>query len=149
MIMTTSIWFEPFTLEQLHSRGLKTMVHHLDIEFTEIGDDYLKATMPVNEKTQQYMGILHGGASCVLAETIGSVAANCVIDHTKYRAVGQEINASHLRPVPHGEAVTAIATPLMLGRRSQVWEIKLYNDQGKINCISRLTMAVIDAGRLS
>jgi len=144
--MATSIWFEPFTLEQLHSRGLKTMVHHLDIQFTEIGEDYLTPTMPVGEKTQQYMGILHGGASCVLAETVGSVAANCVIDHTKYRAVGQEISASHLRPVPGG-SVTAIAKPLMLGKRSHVWEIKIYNDQGKMSCISRLTMAVIEASR--
>lgn len=143
-----SIWFEAFTLEQLHRRGLKTMVHHLDIEFTEIGDDYLKATMPVSEKTQQYMGILHGGASCVLAETIGSVAANCVIDHAKYRAVGQEISASHLRPVPHGKVVTGIAKPIMLGRRSQVWEIKLHNPEGKITCISRLTMAVVDIEKL-
>ena len=142
-----SIWFEPFTLEQLHHRGLKTMVHHLDIEFTEIGDDYLTATMPVSEKTQQYMGIIHGGASCVLAETIGSVAANCVIDHSKFRAVGQEISASHLRPVSSGK-VTGIAKPIMLGKRSQVWEIKLYNDQGKMSCISRLTMAVIDVEKL-
>ncbi len=142
-----SIWFEPFTLDQLYQRGLKTMVNHLDIEFTEIGHDYLKATMPVGEKTQQYMGILHGGASCVLAETIGSVAANCVIDPAKYRAVGQEINASHLRPVGSGK-VTGIAKPIMLGHRSQVWEIKLYNDEGKMSCISRLSMAVIDAARL-
>ena len=143
-----SIWFEPFTLEQLHRRGLKTMVNHLAIAFTEIGDDYLAATMPVSEKTQQYMGILHGGASCVLAETIGSVAANCVIDHAKYRAVGQEINASHLRPVPNGQIVTGVAKPIMLGKRSQVWEIKLYNPEGKITCISRLTMAVIETERL-
>ncbi|MES2204199.1 MAG: hotdog fold thioesterase [Pseudomonadota bacterium] len=144
-----SIWFESFTLEELHHRGLDTMVNYLDIEFTEIGDDYLKATMPVSEKTQQYMGILHGGASCVLAETIGSVAANCVIDHSKYRAVGQEISASHLRPVPHGQIVTGITKPIMLGKRSQVWEIKLYNSEGKITCISRLTMAVIEAKKLS
>lgn len=142
-----SIWFQPFSLEELHRRGLRTMVHHLEIEFTEIGDDYLKATMPVSEKTQQYMGILHGGASCVLAETVGSVAANCAIDHHKYRAVGQEISASHLRPVSSGK-VTAITRSIMLGKRSQVWEIKLYNDQGKMSCISRLTMAVIDIEKL-
>jgi 1,4-dihydroxy-2-naphthoyl-CoA hydrolase len=142
-----SIWFEPFTLDHLYQRGLKTMVNHVDIAFTEIGDDYLVATMPVSDKTQQYMGILHGGASCVLAETIGSVAANCVIDQSKYRAVGQEINASHLRPVSTGK-ITGIAKPIMLGKRSQVWEIKLYNDQGKMNCISRLSMAVIDVEKL-
>ena len=144
-----SIWFESFTLAQLYHRNLNTMVSHLDIEFTEIGDDYLKATMPVDEKTQQYMGVLHGGASCVLAETIGSVAANYVIDHSKYRAVGQEISASHLRPVKHGETVTGIAKPIMLGRRSQVWEIKLYNGHGKVSCVSRLTMAVIDIEKLN
>lgn len=143
-----SIWFQPFTLEDIQDRNHTTLVSHLDIEFTEIGDDYLKATMPVSEKTQQYMGILHGGASCVLAETIGSVAANCVVDQAQYRAVGQEISASHLRPVPNGQIVTGIAKPIMLGRRSQVWEIKLYNPEGKITCISRLTMAVIDKKRL-
>lgn len=147
--MTIPIWFETFTLEQLHHRGLETMVDYLDIQFIEIGDDYLQATMSVNEKTQQYMGILHGGASCVLAETVGSVAANCVIDQTKYRAVGQEISASHMRPVPYGQKVTATAKPLMLGKRSQVWDIKIYNDQGKISCISRLTMAVIETSRFA
>ncbi len=140
-----SIWFQHFTLEDIQDRNHATLVSHVDIEFTEIGDDYLKATMPVSEKTQQYMGILHGGASCVLAETIGSVAANCVIDHSKYRAVGQEISASHLRPVPNGQIVTGLAKPLHLGKRSHVWEIKIYNPAGKMTCISRLTMAVIDA----
>lgn len=143
-----AIWFQPFTLNDIQDRNYTTLVSHLDIEFTEIGEDFLKAIMPVSEKTQQYMGILHGGASCVLAETIGSVAANCVIDHSKYRAVGQEISASHLRPVRNGQIVTGIAKPIMLGKRSQVWEIKLYNPEGKITCISRLTMAVVDVNRI-
>ncbi len=138
-----SIWFQEFTLNDIQDRNHATLVHHLDIQFTEIGENYLKAIMPVSKKTQQYMGILHGGASCVLAETVGSVAANCVVDHAKYRAVGQEINASHLRPVPNGELVTGVAEPIHLGRRSQVWDIKIYNRQGKMTCISRLTMAVI------
>lgn len=142
------IWFQPFTLNDIQDRNHTTLVSHLDIEFIEIGEDYLKATMPVSEKTQQYMGILHGGASCVLAETIGSVAANCVVDHAKYRAVGQEINASHLRPVSNGQIVTGIAKPIHLGKRSQVWEIKLYNPEGKTTCISRLTMAVIEVNKL-
>ena len=94
--------------------------------FTEVGDDYLVATMPVNDTTKQYMGILHGGASCVLAESVGSVAANYVIDHQQYRAVGQEINANHLRPVASG-LVTGIATPIHLGKASQVWDIKITN----------------------
>lgn len=147
--MSDSIWFQRFSIEDLRQRNHMTLVKHLDIEFTEVGNDYLTATMPVSEKTQQYMGILHGGASCVLAETIGSVAANYVIDYSKFRAVGQEINASHLRPVKNGGVVTGIAKPLYIGRRSHVWEIKMYNDQEKMTCISRLTMAVIEIGRLT
>lgn len=144
-----SIWFKSFQLDEIQDRNHSTLVSHLDIVFTEIGENYLKATMPVSEKTQQYMGILHGGASCVLAETIGSVAANLVIDCSQYRAVGQEINASHLRPVPNNQSITGITSPIHLGKRSHVWEIKLYNQEGKINCISRLTMAIIDLSKLN
>lgn len=137
-----SIWQKPFSLEDLSNRNQRTLVDHLEINFTEIGDDYLTATMPFGENTQQYMGILHGGASCVLAETVGSVAANFVIDHEKFRAVGQEINANHIRPVSQG-LITGTARPVHLGRSTQVWDIKMTNDQGKLTCISRLTMAVI------
>ncbi|MCD8524362.1 MAG: hotdog fold thioesterase [Gammaproteobacteria bacterium] len=138
-----SIWFKPISLDDLESRNRHTLVDHLGIQFTDIGSDYLTAVMSVSEKTQQYMGILHGGASCVLAETVGSVAANCVVNAALYRAVGQEISASHIRPVPFGERVTGIARPIHLGQRSQVWEIKMYNEKNKINCISRLTMAIV------
>jgi len=138
-----SIWFKPISLDDLKNRNRHTLVDHLDIQFTDIGSDYLTAIMSVSQKTQQYMGILHGGASCVLAETLGSVAANYVIDSGLYRAVGQEISASHIRPVPYGETVTGIARPIHLGQRSQVWEIKMYNQKNKVNCISRLTMAIV------
>lgn len=142
-----SIWQKPFNLEDLSNRNQRTLVDHLEINFTEIGDDYLTATMPFSENTQQYMGILHGGASCVLAETVGSVAANFVIDHEKFRAVGQEINANHIRPVSSG-LVTGTARPVHLGKSTQVWDIKMTNDQGKLTCISRLTMAVISLEKI-
>jgi len=142
-----SIWFKPFEVNEVQQRNQKTLIHHLNIVFTEVGDDYLVATMPVDDTTKQYMGILHGGASCVLAESVGSVAANYAIDHEKYRAVGQEINANHLRPVSSG-LVTGIATPIHLGRASQVWDIKITNENQKLICISRLTMAVISLDKL-
>lgn len=142
-----AIWFKEFNLEDLANRNQRTLVDHLDIKFTEIGDDYLVATMPFSENTQQYMGILHGGASCVLAETVGSVAANFVIDQEKYRAVGQEINANHIRPVSSG-LVTGKVKPVHLGRTTQVWDIQITNNQGKLTCISRLTMAVVNLDKI-
>jgi len=114
----------------------------LDIIITECTDDSLTATMPVVDKTRQPFGILHGGASVVLAETVGSIAANLVVDANKFRCVGQEINANHIRPTSSG-LVTATAKPIHLGRGSQVWDIRIMNEQNKLACISRLTMAVI------
>jgi 1,4-dihydroxy-2-naphthoyl-CoA hydrolase len=114
----------------------------LGIEFTRVGDDEIEARMPVNERTRQPYGILHGGASVVLAESIGSVASHFVIDHTNFRAVGQEINANHLRPVSGG-FVTAICRPIHLGRSSHVWDIRIFDDKGRPACVSRLTVAVI------
>lgn len=114
----------------------------LDIKFTQVDEDTLTATMPVDERTHQPAGILHGGASVVLAETLGSVASYMCIDPEKYQAVGLEINANHLRPVKSG-LVTGICKPLHIGAKTHVWEIKIYNDKGKMNCISRLTVAVI------
>lgn len=142
-----SIWFKPFNIDDMEQRNQKTLVSHLNIVFTEVGDNYLVATMPVDDTTKQYMGILHGGASCVLAESVGSVAANYVIDSEKYRAVGQDINANHVRPVSSG-LVTGIATPFHLGKSSQVWDIKIINENKKLICISRLTMAVISLEKL-
>jgi 1,4-dihydroxy-2-naphthoyl-CoA hydrolase len=136
------MWFSTFTAAQLNDRPKNHLGGLLDIQFTEVGDDFLTATMPVDERTHQPAGILHGGASVVLAETLGSIASYMCIDPEKYMAVGLEINANHLRPVKSG-LVTGICKPLHIGAKTHVWEIKIYNDKGKMNCISRLTVAVI------
>jgi len=138
-----SIWFREFTLADLNERGKKTMVEFLGIEFIDIGENFLTATMPVDERTRQPLGILHGGGNVVLAETLASTAANAVIDLDSSYCVGLEINANHLRSVASG-VVTGITTPIHLGRTTQVWEIKIYNEEGKQTCISRMTAAVID-----
>ncbi len=138
-----NIWFDKtFGLPQLQGLGKDTMGDHLDIVFTDVGENYIKATMPVNEKTRQPYGLLHGGASAVLAETLGSVASAYVVDHAKHKCVGLEINANHIRAV-RGGLVTGIATPLHLGATTHVWDIKIYNDQQKLVCVSRLTVAII------
>jgi len=124
-------------VKQLHQ---KTLVSHLDIEITEVGDDYIRAKMPVDHRTHQPMGILHGGASVVLAETVGSIASNFAIDMEHY-AVGLEINANHLRPVSEGY-VYGTARPIHLGKTTHVWAIEIVNDEGKKTCVSRITMAI-------
>lgn len=137
------IWFDKeVTLEKIKSLEFKTMSEYIGIEFTEIGKDFLKAKMPVDHRTQQPYGLLHGGASCVLAETVGSLASAMVVDHTKYACVGLDINANHIRSAREGY-VTAIATPLHLGGSTHVWDIKIYDDVSKLICISRLTIAVV------
>ncbi len=138
------IWFKEYSLEHLNKRSENNMTSFLDIKFTEIGADFIKATMPVNERTKQPAGILHGGASVVLAEGIGSTASNLILDPEKFMGVGLEINANHLRPVKSG-LVTAICTPIHIGGKTHIWDIKIYNDKGKMNCISRLTVAVVPA----
>lgn len=137
------IWFRPemTTVEFANARGRGTMVEHLGILVTEVGPDFLRATMPVDHRTRQPAGILHGGASVSLAETIGSLAANLVLDPARESAVGLEINANHLRAVPDGE-VEGIGRPIHLGRTTQVWEIRI-SQNGKPTCISRLTLAVL------
>ena len=135
------IWFREYSLEELNTIAKGNLVSHIGIEFIEIGADYLKARMPVDQRTRQPFGILHGGASVVLAETIGSYAANMVVDYPKEIFVGQEINANHIRPVSSGY-VTGTASPLHMGKNSQVWEIKICNEQEKLVCVSRLTMAL-------
>jgi 1,4-dihydroxy-2-naphthoyl-CoA hydrolase len=127
----------------MQKRGENTMFSFLGIKITEVGDDYLKGTMPVDHRTKQPLGLLHGGANCVLAESIGSMAANYCVDTTKNFAVGLDINANHLRPVKDG-LVTAIAKPLHMGKTTQVWEIKIENEEGKLACISRLTIAIVE-----
>ena len=136
-----SIWFKPYTLADLQVRG--GMPKYLGMEFTEIGPDFLTMRMPVDDHTHQPDGILHGGASVALAETVGSYAAGLVVDPSKYRCVGQEINANHIRAVTSG-FVIATARPYHIGRRSHVWEIRIVDERGKLVCVSRLTMAVID-----
>jgi 1,4-dihydroxy-2-naphthoyl-CoA hydrolase len=136
-----SIWFEPYRLDQLPAYG--GLQKHLGIEFTEIGEDFLRGRMPVDERTHQPYGILHGGASVALAETLGSVAAGLVIDRGKYRCVGQEINANHIRGIASG-FVIGTARPVHLGRRSHVWEIRITDEQERLICISRLTMFITE-----
>jgi 1,4-dihydroxy-2-naphthoyl-CoA hydrolase len=130
------------TVPELNSRFKHDLGSLLEIEFTEIGEDYLAARMPVTERVHQPAGILHGGASVVLAETLGSVASGLLIDTEKYMAVGLEINANHLRPVKKGY-VRGVCQPVHIGGKTHVWDIRLYDDRGKMNCISRLTVAVI------
>jgi len=121
------IWFSPFALEEVQQRGKGTMVEHLGITITALGDDFLKGTMPVDHRTVQPMGILHGGASVALAETLGSLAANLVVDKDKKYCVGLDINANHIRSAKHG-LVTGTAKPLHLGSSTQVWSIEIVNE---------------------
>jgi 1,4-dihydroxy-2-naphthoyl-CoA hydrolase len=136
------IWAKEFSLEDLNERPKGHIGEVLEIEFTEITADSLSARMPVNEKTRQPYGILHGGASVVLAETLGSVASNLVVNSDKYIGVGLEVNANHLRPVKSG-FVTGVCTPIHIGGKTHVWDIKLYDQRGKMTCVSRLTVAII------
>lgn len=131
------------TLERINALGQNTLVEHLGIKVTAIGSDFLKGTMPVDHRTHQPLGLLHGGASVALAETLGSIAATFTLDIEKQYAVGLEINANHLKAVKSG-LVTGIAKPLHIGKKTQVWEIKIYNEQEQICCVSRITMAIID-----
>jgi uncharacterized protein (TIGR00369 family) len=120
-----------------------TMMEHLEIRFTEVGEDFVAATMPVDARTHQPFGLLHGGASAALAETLGSAAANFCCDPTTHYAVGLEINANHLRAVRSG-IVTGLGRALHLGRRTQVWEMRITDDAGRLVCVSRLTLAVVE-----
>lgn len=135
-----SIWSASISLDQANESAIGTLVEHLGIEFTEIGEDYMKATMPVDNRHRQPMGILNGGASVALAESLGSLAAQLVADPGNY-CVGLDINANHLKSVKEG-LLTAIAKPIHMGRSTQVWSINIYNSDGEIVCVSRLTMAV-------
>lgn len=141
-----SIWFNKnlalpdiSTLES----GIKTMAHFLSMEWVELGDDYLVMRMPVDERTKQPYGLLHGGASCALAETVGSLASHFVINTEKNICVGLEINANHVRSASGGY-VTATCTPLHIGSSTHVWDIKIHDDKKKLVCISRLTVAILE-----
>jgi 1,4-dihydroxy-2-naphthoyl-CoA hydrolase len=138
-----SIWRTQASAEQLQEHSRNTLAETIGIRVTEVGPDFLRATMPVNPKTHQPMGVLHGGASVALAETVGSLAATMCIDRALYVCLGQEINANHLRPISSG-TVTATARPYHIGKRSHVWSIEIRDEQEKLVCISRLTIAVVD-----
>ncbi len=137
------IWFDPsIHISALQAMHPETMGTHLGMEWVEIGPDYLKLKMPVDHRTHQPYGLLHGGASCALAETVGSVASHLVIDPEQFMCVGLEINANHMKGVRSG-FVTATASPLHLGSSTHVWDIKIHDDGGKMICVSRLTVAVL------
>jgi 1,4-dihydroxy-2-naphthoyl-CoA hydrolase len=138
-----SIWHTRLGVEELNARHERTMIKPLGIEFTEIGEDFVRGTMPVDERTHQPYGLLHGGASVALAETLGSTGASMCVDPDRQRCVGQEINANHLRSMRRGR-VTGTARPVHLGGRSQVWSIEIRDEAGALVCVSRLTMAVLD-----
>jgi 1,4-dihydroxy-2-naphthoyl-CoA hydrolase len=138
-----SIWFEKdLSIQHLQTLAHNTLGGHLGMEFTGIGEDFIKARMPVDNRTRQPYGLLHGGASVALAETLGSVGAAYVVDRNKYNAVGLEINANHVRGVREG-FVTGVARPLHIGRSTQVWEIRITDERDKLICISRLTVAIV------
>lgn len=137
-----SIWFKKISVEELNRYHENTMQSFCGIEFLEIGDDYIKARMPVNENTRQPHGLLHGGANVVLAESLGSIASVLCIDREKNTCVGLEINANHIKAVKSGY-VYGITKPLHLGRSTQVWEIKIYNEDEKLTCVSRITNAIL------
>lgn len=138
----SSIWFNTPTLEGLNLQMENTACSNLGITITDIGDDFITGTMPADSRTFQPMGLIHGGANVLLAETLGSMAANCCIDLSKEYCVGQEINANHIRGVRSG-FVMGTAKIIHKGRTSQVWEIRIVNESNKLTCISRLTMAVV------
>jgi 1,4-dihydroxy-2-naphthoyl-CoA hydrolase len=137
------IWFDKeLSIEKMKPLGPDTMGEHLGIQWTEVGENYLKAKMPVDHRTKQPYGLLHGGASCALAETIGSVASAMVIDHSKFYCVGLEINANHVRSAKEG-FVSGVAKPLHLGSTTHVWDIKIYDEKEKLVCVSRLTVVIL------
>lgn len=139
-----SVWFKPYTLQELREEREKpTLATFLGMEFTEVGPDYLKATLPVNEKTRQIHGILHGGATCVLTETLGSVASLMVVNPETQRAVGSVITTNHLRPTYDG-FVTGVCRPVHIGKSKHVWDIQVFNNEGKLTAKTELTCAVID-----
>ena len=141
------IWFKPFSVDDLNAYQQQTLVSHLGIRYTEVGDDFLSASMPVDARTKQPAGILHGGASVALAETLGSTGANLVVDRDKYLCVGLDINANHVRSMKNG-TVTGTARALHRGSTTPVWEIKIEDEKQRLVCVSRITMAVLDRSKI-
>ena len=137
------IWFDPtLNLSKLPPLTTDTLGSNLGMEWVAVGENFMQIKMPVDARTHQPYGLLHGGASCALAETVGSVASHYVIDSSRFMCVGLEINANHIRAVRSG-FVTATATPLHLGATTHVWDIKIVNDVEKLICVSRLTVAIL------
>lgn len=141
--MEKSIWITPLLLSEVNERAKESLCSHLEIQFTEVGKDFLKASMPAKKNTMQPMGILHGGASAALAESVGSAAANFCVDQAHKVCVGLELNINHMRAVKEG-FVTAVAKPLHLGKTTQVWEIQIYEKDQQRVAVARLTMMVLD-----
>lgn len=137
-----SIWHTTPSLEQMNALSKDTAVQHMGIEYVEIGDDYLVGTMPVDSRTVQPMRILHGGSNVLLAESLGSIASSLVMDPTKSICVGLEINANHVRACRKGR-VKGVCKPIHLGRTTHLWEIRIEDEEGRLSCISRLTMAIL------
>jgi 1,4-dihydroxy-2-naphthoyl-CoA hydrolase len=137
-----TLWKHLRSVAELNSGSAGTLVEHLGIEFTEISDAFIRATMPVDERTRQPYGVLHGGASVTLAETLGSTGATMCVDPAEFQCVGQEINANHVRSARAGH-VTGTARPVHLGGRTQVWTIEIVSEAGNLVCTSRLTIAII------
>ena len=136
------VWKNKIDIEQLNKTGEHCMVGHLGIMFTEVGENSLTATMPVDHRTQQPYGLLHGGASAVLSETMGSVAAGLCVDFNHFKVVGIDVNAKHLRAAKQGK-VTGICKPVKIGRTLHVWQTEIFNEENELVCISQLTVMVI------
>lgn len=136
------IWFRKYSLQELNQNSKNTLLEQIGIELIEVGDNFLSGKMPVDKRTYRPRGILHGGASVVLAESVGSLAAWMCVDPEKLETVGMEVNANHIRRVKEGY-VYGKAIPLHIGKRTHIWEIKITNEEKKLVCISRLTMAIV------
>ncbi len=139
---STGLWHDDFNLKQLQTFNQHTMIELLGIEITQRGDNFLVGTMPVDHRTQRPFGVLHGGALCTLAETLGSIAGNMCIDFKKEIAVGMNLNAHYLRPVTQG-VVTGTATIIHKGKKTQLWDISIVNEEGKLVCTARLSLSIL------
>ncbi len=137
-----SIWHNTPSLTQINALNEGTLGEYMNITFTEMGDDFIKASMPVDNRTRQPFGLLHGGASVALAETLGSVASWCCINRELFMGVGIEINANHIKAVMSG-IVTGVCTPINVSGKYHVWDIKIYNEQNELCCVSRFTCTVV------
>jgi 1,4-dihydroxy-2-naphthoyl-CoA hydrolase len=144
--MNTTIWHNTPNLSTINNLNKNTLGQNLGIEFTVIGNDYLEATMPVDERTKQPFGLLHGGASVALAETMGSVASLLCVNQENFIAVGIEINANHIKAVMQGN-VRGVCSPLNISGKNHIWDIKIYNEQQELTCISRFTCTIVAKNR--